>query len=471
MFRTLRNRFILSHILPLLIVIPLLGIATISLIEKQILLPTLRSELESNAEMLSQMAAEDQNIWQDPTYARQLLSRISDPDNGRLMMLNSQGILLASSDSRDSALLGTHINHAGYQTAEKGEVALELKPTREIGEDMVDALAPVVSPEGQLLGFIRLSYTYSSFFSQLYFLRYVLSGILVVGLVIGAGLGTALALNVSKPIQQVTNAIDDLAQGERREELQVTGAVEIQRLSRAVNALFKRLHSLEASRKRLLANLVHEIGRPLGALRMGIEALGHGADRDPEFYGELLEGMDLETVRLQRLLEDLSHLHEQALGVLELDRENLDLSHWLRDTLSPWHQAATQKNLEWEMRIPNSLPPVPADPLRLDQVIGNLVSNAIKYTPSGGNVLIEAGQEAEQIWLSVSDSGPGIPVEVRETIFEPFVRGDQGQRFPQGMGLGLSIARELIEAHGGRLELDSSPEGGARFTIWLPLQL
>jgi signal transduction histidine kinase len=470
MFRTLRRRFILSHILPLLIVIPLMGIVTISLIEKQILLPTLRSELESNAEMLSRIAADDQHIWQDPTYARQLLSQISDPDNGRLMVLDSEGILLASSDSQESALLGSRINHAGYQTAADGEVVLEMKSTPEIGENMVDALAPVVSPDGQLLGYICLSYTYSSFFRQLFLLRYLLSGILGVGLVIGAGLGTALALNVSNPIQQVTNAIDDLAQGERQEELQLTGTEEIRRLSRAVNALFERLHSLESSRKRLLANLVHEIGRPLGALRMGIEALAHGADQDPEFYRELLEGMDLETIRLQRLLEDLSHLHEQALGVLELDRESLDLSHWLRETLSPWQQAAAQKNLDWEMRIPASLPNVQADPLRLNQVVGNLLSNAIKFTPPGGSVLIEAGQEDQMIWLSVIDSGPGIPLEVQESMFEPFVRGEQGKRFPQGMGLGLSIARELIEAHGGRLELDSKAGEGARFTVWLPRQ-
>jgi len=469
MLRTLRGRFVLSHILPLLIVIPLMGIATISLIEKRILTPTLLTELKSNAEVLSRFAADDKEIWQDSIYARRLLSQISGPANGHLMILDSDGVLLASSDSADAKRLGTKIGHPGNTTAATGEISMEISSSQDLGDDRVEALAPVIDQEDQLLGYIRLSYEYSSFFRQLFQLRYLLTGILAVGLILGAVLGTMLAINVSKPIQEVTEKIDALAKGDRGQGLQETGSVEIRRLSQAVNTLFDRLHSLEQARKRLLANLVHEIGRPLGALRMGIEALSHGADRNPEFFKELLAGMDQETVRLQQLLEDLSQLHEQALGFLELDRVKLDLQSWLPETLSPWRQAATQKGLIWEMNIPKTLSSVIGDPLRLNQVLGNLLSNAIKYTPSGGKIRIEAGQTKDSLWLSVRDSGPGIAPEVQEVMFEPFVRGSQSTRFPQGMGLGLSIARELVEAHGGRLQLESELGAGAKFTVWLPL--
>ena len=202
---------------------------------------------------------------------------------------------------------------------------------------------------------------------------------------------------------------------------------------------------------------------------MGIEALSHGANRDPQFYQELLEGMDQETARLQRLLEDLSHLHEQALGVLELDRQTLDLNTWLAETLIPWQQAALNKRLHWNIHVPTSLPVVQADPLRLGQIIGNLVSNAIKYTPGGGAVTVEAGEDGAYVWIRISDTGPGIPAADQEKMFEPFVRGGQGKRFPQGLGLGLSIARELVEAHGGRLELESEAGFGSKFTVRLPL--
>ena len=469
MLNTLRGRFILSHILPLLIVIPLMGIATIYLIEQQILVPSLLAELKGNALMLSRLAARDQEIWQDPAYAQQLLAQGSFRADGRLMLMDSDGILLASSDPADADHIGTQVEHPSYETAREGEIALQLRYSQDLGDDIADALAPVISPDGELLGFIRLSFHYYSFIEQLYQLRYLLTGILVAALLLGAGLGVTLAINVGAPVQQVTHAVYSLANGERSEALSEMGAEETRRLSRAVNTLVERLRSLEAARKRLLANLIHEIGRPLGALRMGIEALAHGANRDPQFYDELLTGMDQETARLQGLLEDLSHLHEQALGVLELDRQPLELATWLSETLNPWQQAALQKRLHWEMKLPDSLPVVQADPLRLGQVIGNLISNAIKYTPGGGTIVTEAGVNDQHIWVRISDTGPGIPPTQQEKMFEPFVRGGQGRRFPQGMGLGLSIARELVEAHGGRLELESEAGLGSKFTVWLPL--
>ncbi len=321
MLNTLRGRFILSHILPLLIVIPLLGIATIYLIETQILAPSLLSELRGNALMLSRLAARDQEIWQDPAYAQQLLAQGAFRADGRLLLMDKNGILLASSDPADAGSLGTQVEHPSFETAREGEIVTRLRSSQFLGDDIADALAPVISPEGELLGFVHLSFHYYSFIEQLYQLRYLLTGILLVALLLGAGLGAMLAINVGAPVQQVTRAVYSLANGERSEALPEKGTEETRRLSRAVNTLVERLRGMETARKRLLANLIHEIGRPLGALRMGIEALSHGANRDPKFYEELLEGMDQETARLQRLLEDLSHLHEQALGVLELDRE------------------------------------------------------------------------------------------------------------------------------------------------------
>jgi len=470
MLNTLRGRFILSHILPLLIVIPLMGIATIYLIETKILAPSLLSELKSNALMLSQLAAREQELWQDPAYAQQLLAQGSFRADGSLQLMDKNGILIASSNPSDSNSLGTQVEHPSFESAKEGEIVIRLRSSQLLGDDIADALAPVISTDGETLGFVHLSFHYYSFIEQLYQLRYLLTSILFVSLLLGAGLGATLAINVSAPIQRVTQAVYSLANGERSDALPEEGADETRLLSRAVNTLFERLRGLEAARKRLLANLIHEIGRPLGALRMGIEALSRGANRDPKFYEELLEGMDLETSRLQRLLGDLSHLHEQALGALELDRQELDLSVWLQETLKPWQQAAVNKRLHWKLEFPDSLPKVQADPLRLDQVIGNLVSNAIKYTPGGGTVSIKAGAEDGWIWVQISDTGSGIPQEMQEKMFEPFVRGGQGKRFPQGMGLGLSIARELVEAHGGKLELKSEAGLGSSFTVRLPLR-
>ena len=219
----------------------------------------------------------------------------------------------------------------------------------------------------------------------------------------------------------------------------------------------------------MLANLVHELGRPLGALRSAIQALMHGAIEDAELRYELLRGMDDENERLQHLLEDLSHLHDQVLGTLELDRQEIAIASWLNDILGPWREAAKEKHVRWQTEIPTKMQNLYADPIRLGQAIGNLISNAIKFTPINGTITVSAGQKGENLWIRVSDTGPGISEEEKEKVFTPFYRGSQGRRFPQGMGLGLGIANNLVEAHGGHLEIESAPGLGSHFTIWLPL--
>jgi signal transduction histidine kinase len=276
-------------------------------------------------------------------------------------------------------------------------------------------------------------------------------------------------LNISNPVTQVTEAIYNLARGEQNEHLSEHGPEEIRSLIKAINYLVERLHTLEQSRRQLLANLVHELGRPLGALRSALQALTKGAGEDPELLEDLTTGMDQEAARLQRVVEDLSHLHDQVLGTLELKREMVNLGEWLPTALVPWGEAASEKGLEWSTEIPADLPEVQCDSLRFSQVVGNLVSNAIRYTPSGGSVDVEAGVRDAMVWVKVSDTGPGIPYEEQEMIFLPLYRGDQGQRrFKQGMGLGLSIARDLIQAHNGSIEVESTPGKGSHFTIWLP---
>jgi signal transduction histidine kinase len=146
----------------------------------------------------------------------------------------------------------------------------------------------------------------------------------------------------------------------------------------------------------------------------------------------------------------------------------IDLNHWLQGLLPTWREAALEKRLHWEQKVPANLPQIYADSHRLAQVLGNLISNAVKFTPVGGSISVTAGSENGEAWVSVNDTGPGIAPEEQELIFNRFYRGGKGRRFPQGMGLGLSIAKELAEAHGGHLEVTSAPGAGSKFTLWIP---
>ena len=173
--------------------------------------------------------------------------------------------------------------------------------------------------------------------------------------------------------------------------------------------------------------------------------------------------------RMQPLLEDLTQLHGQVLGSLELKREPTALSQWLPEVLTLWRQAAAEKSIAWRNDIPLDLPEVSLDRNQFGRALGNIFSNAVKFTPEEGSILVEAGVKDESCWIAVSDSGPGIPEEEQDAIFEPFQRGQADRRFPQGMGLGLSIARDIVVAHGGEIVLESQREQGSRFTVVLPL--
>ena len=201
------------------------------------------------------------------------------------------------------------------------------------------------------------------------------------------------------------------------------------------------------------------------------QAMLDGALEDKTLATEFLASMVSEINRLRGLLDTLAHLHDQVLGALELNRQPLDLNAWFPTILAPWREAARQKGLAWNVSIPPDLPPLKADADRLAQALGNLLSNAIKFTPPDGIVSISAGVKDAGIWMQVRDTGPGISPAEQAKIFTSFYRGQTSGRFPQGMGLGLTIAHDLVAAHQGRLEVESDLGQGSRFTIWLPLKI
>lgn len=469
MLKTLRRRLILSHVLPLLVVIPLMGIALVYVLETRVLLPDLAREVTDQAMLVAELVQEQPDVWEDPAQAQAFAERLGPHLSERVMLLDPEGRLLASDDPHDADRLGQVINVPTLSEARAGEVSVRTAYSTRLHEEIVDVLIPVQGPDQQVVGIIRLSHYLASVQEQFSRLRYLIAGVLAASLLLGMTIGLLLALNLERPLKQVTQSVYQLASGQHLAPLTEQGPEEIRLLLRAVNTLVDRLHNLEQARRQLLANLVHELERPLGAMHSAVQALLGGADADTALRQDLLIGMDGEMDRLQHLLDDLAQLHDQVLGTLELDRRPVALSTWLGPLLATWREAAQRKELRWETIIPSDLPTLEADPDRLARALGNLLSNAVKYTPAGGGVSVEAGVEDGSAWIRVNDTGPGIAPEEQERIFTPFYRGDASRRFPQGMGLGLSIARDLVAAHGGRLEVHSTLGQGSRFTIWLPL--
>ncbi len=470
MTKSLRARLVLSQILPLIIVVPVLFFAFSYLIETRFLVPRLATELLTNARLLAEIARVDYITTGDQRSLQLYLLELQPDPQVRLVYMKPDGEVVYSNDPAYREYIGLRITTTGLQAAQAGEpVLLTRRSALLSGKYSIDVLLPIQVSSNQTIGILWLTYIETSLAHLFQEMRWLAVAVTLACLVIGSLIGSILAIQIGRPVQKATHAIRSLACGERSEVLEEKGPDEMRALVREVNVLVTRLHSLEQARRQLLANLVHELGRPLGALRSAIQALIRGAGEDPSLYKELTVGMDEEAARLQNILNDLTHLHDQVLGTLELKLENVALADWLPRTLISWQESASEKKLNWSVNIPDNLPAVQIDQVRFAQVIGNLASNAIKYTPSGGEIKITAGQQESEIWIQFSDSGIGIPKAEQGFIFQPFYQGSHAQRIKDGMGLGLSIAKDLTAAHGGRISLESTPSQGSKFTIHLPI--
>lgn len=459
MIRSLRNRLILSHILPALIIIPLMGAAMVYVLETRLLLPMIYRNLAKEATLIAEITRNEPVFWQDARIAQALADSVDPYLSGRLSLVTLDGHILASSETTNGVPGTQVVELPDLNGLSQGEVVEFQRGA------LAEVFTPVIDPNGNPIGTVRMTTRIVSISDQVYELRYLLGAVLLFGVLAGIGLGSYLALGINRPIQRVTQSIQNLADGHWHAHLEEQGPEEMRTLAKAVNALVDQLNSLEQARRQLLANLVHELGRPLGAVRSAIQAMMKGADKEPQLAQDLLTGMESETARLQRLLEDLAELHEQVLGKLELNRSQIQFNDWLAGILSPWEAAAREKGLAWSVQLPSELPVIQMDSDRMAQAIGNLLSNAIKFTPAGGKVSIAAQMDSGQLIVQVEDTGPGIPMDEQSKIFQPFYRGTHGRRIVQGMGLGLSIARDIVIAHGGEIDLESKPQTGSRFTV------
>ena len=467
---SLRSRLILSHILPLLIVIPLIGLILSYILETQVLLKDVSAELETEAIQTAAMAAQQTNVWKDVAQAQIFVTQYGNYTRAEVRLLDKNGNLVASNEIGDAENIGQPQELDNLPTALAGKNVVQVHYTLNLDADIVEVMVPVISePNKEVIGVVRLSQEIGHVQNRINTIRYAVAAVTAGAMIVAVIVGLVLALRLERPILGVTEAIHNVASGREWHTVPEQGPDELRLLVQAFNTLIERLRVLEDARQRLLANIVHEVGRPIGALQAAIQALLSGAEQDPAMRRELLEGMHAEVNRLHPLLDNLTNLHDQILGVMELSRRPVKLSEWLPLTIGPWREAAQDKGLHWHADIPLVLPTANIDPDRMAQVLGNLLSNAVKYTPAGGNVSISAGAEDTQVWIKVQDTGPGLSEEEIDCIFEPFYRSQPGRRFPQGMGLGLTIAQDLIVAHDGQLDVDSQLGQGTKFTIHLPL--
>lgn len=362
----------------------------------------------------------------------------------RLILLSPDGRVLAAPDPR---LLGQRLPKGLVQEG----LSLDIEG-RKVG---LLLSGPVVS---QVLEPLEQSFLSSVNRSLL------LGGL--VALAAALALGAVLIRQLTTPLKELTAATERIAAGDRELRVRIKSQDEFGQLGEAFNRMAESLKRSEELRRRMLADISHELRTPLTVIRGELEALRDGVfSPTPEKLAELEEEAKL----IDRLVEDLHELALAEAGELRLERGPTDLGRLVERLAGRVRGRLAEAGLELVVELPPSLPKLELDSDRIEQVLHNLLSNAERYTPAGGRITLAVEDRPGEVVVSVADTGKGIPPEELPRIFERFYRGEQSRsRRHGGAGLGLAIAKQLVEAHGGRIWAESEPGKGTKVSFTLP---
>jgi signal transduction histidine kinase len=283
-------------------------------------------------------------------------------------------------------------------------------------------------------------------------------------------LAALISGSVARPLQRIGQASGAIARGDYDHAAPVQGPKEVRNLARAFNDMIARVKQSQETQRDFLANVSHELKTPLTSIQGFSQAILDGAESDPARAARVIHD---EAGRMRRMVEELLDLARIESGQVVMARQHIDLTAILNAVAERLSLRAAEKGVNLVTTVP-ALPNLTGDGDRLAQVFTNLIDNALDHTPQGGKVTVSAAQVDGNVHVAVSDTGDGIPAEDLSRIFERFyqvdksrARASEGVR--HGAGLGLTITREIVEAHGGVIRAESAAGHGATFRVWLPL--
>ncbi len=317
--------------------------------------------------------------------------------------------------------------------------------------------------QGNGTGRVIVSGLFQSF--QASFNEALLLALLAAG-VVAILVSLLLSRGVISPVRVLTAASQRIADGHYSERVKPTGSDELGQLAHSFNLMTEKIEQVEAMRRQLIGDVSHELRTPLTAIKGSMEGLMDGVlPATLETYQQIHQEAD----RLARLVDDLQELSRVEAGAYPLDIRPVVVPKLVQTTLKRFSAQAQAKRIELRSDSPADIPPVLADQDRINQVLTNLVGNALQYTPEGGQVTILSTRHGDEIHISVVDTGIGIPAEHLSHLFTRFYRVDKSRsrQAGGGSGIGLTIARHLVEAHGGRIWAESEEGKGSTFTFSL----
>jgi signal transduction histidine kinase len=294
-------------------------------------------------------------------------------------------------------------------------------------------------------------------------------------------LALLISWSVSSPLRRLASAANAIAQGDYDHRVAIQGPTEVQELAQSFNSMAEQVKASQQSQRDFLANVSHDLKTPLTSIQGFAQAITDGAARDPASVRRSADVIQDQAQRMSRMVTELLDLARIESGQIVMRREAVHLDAVLRDCANRLALYAQQASVKLEVQVPDDLPVITGDGDRLAQAITNLLDNALKHTPEGGQVTLAARSLAGssivrrgKTWpagveVAVTDTGGGIPPEDLSRIFERFYQVDKSRPRGGGLGLGLAIVKQIVEAHYGIIRAESVVGIGSRFTVTLPL--
>lgn len=374
--------------------------------------------------------------------ARMMSNNVWGAFGSRLILTNADAVVVADTAQ---ALVGTQL-----QTGDGGRgVPIVVKGQR-VGTLLVTPFDTPATPASDFLGAVSRSALWAGIAA---------GGVALV-------LGSVLFFHIIRPLRSLSAAARGITEGDWSQRARVGAQDEIGQVALTFNQMATTLQRYASERQSMIADIAHELRTPLSVIQGNLEAMLDGVlSATPEE----LTSLHQETLLLNRLISDLRTLSLAEAGQLRLEKRAVDPGALIRQVSERMGLRAGEKNIRLETKVADDLPKIQADPERLTQMLTNLVDNALRYTPAGTRVTITARSVPEGVELTVSDSGPGIPPEDLPHVFDRFWRAEKSRnRATGGSGLGLTIVKQLVEAHDGQIQVESQVGVGTRFRIQLP---
>lgn len=400
-------------------------------------------------------------------YLKYMAEDLGRQVGARLLILDATGRVVVDSFDEE-ALLDQPIQNDDVQEALAGKPRTSF--WKEAGSGWVIQAAAPIGPKPHSTGVVVGVRTLPEAQNLLQELATGLGIVSLMTLGFAAAGGAWFAGRLTGPIARLDAAARKMAKGQLEARVPDAGQDELGRLGAAFNEMAGRLEQYDRVRRQFASDAAHELRTPISSIKVMLEPLLREPPESPDLYIEFLGDIRREVERLERLAEDLLELDQLESGTYILRPRLLSLSEWLPDVLERFRPRAESLAIDLRCTLMTSSDVTCyADPVKLDRALSNLIANALAHTPAGGYVRVGVEGDHTSCTFSVADSGHGIPKEELPYIFQRFYRTDRARdRSVGGSGLGLAIVAQIVNLHGGRIDVESEVGVGTTFRIWLP---